>query len=250
MRSWCSRRARRSPARSVAARTKRSSFPPSARTAVPAHQVHPARVQQAAPLLAWAIPPPAAARTRIDWWGAVETILLAWNPKKWPWLDLPDEIRSLHEHGSLDERWGCGNRKNVPVGSRFFLIRLGAAPKGIIGSGWTTAKPYTESDSDSDRGRRREAKYVDIAFDRLHDVPPISLAVLQKKPFGSFHWITQTSGITIPAEISARLEKLWSRPANDPEHPERRRSGASTLTFSSESPTHSPGRVRSHPKAN
>lgn len=146
---------------------------------------------------------------------ASETILLAWNPRKWPWPEFAAGLRSLRESGSLEERWGCGNRKHVAVGSRFFLIRLGVEPKGIIGSGWTISLPYAEYDGLAGGARRRKPayKYVDIAFERLFDTPPVPLPELLKKPFGGFHWITQTSGITINAEIATKLEELWRRRA-------------------------------------
>ena len=64
------------------------------------------------------------------------TYLFVWNPKRWhQWNDLDQEIEQVGMTGRADSTWSTGNRKNLPIGSRFFLIRLGTEPKGIMGSG-------------------------------------------------------------------------------------------------------------------
>ncbi len=138
-----------------------------------------------------------------------ETILLAWNPRKWPWRDFAEQLETIREHGSADDRWGCGNRKRIPVGSRFFLIRLGVPPKGIIASGWTTSAPYQPEDWHAARNRAPRRNFVDITFDKLFETPPIPLEVLQRTPFSKFHWAIQMSGVLIPQEIATPLERLW-----------------------------------------
>ncbi len=139
-----------------------------------------------------------------------ETILLAWNPRKWPWSDFAEQLETAREHGSVDDRWGCGNRKRIPVGSRFFLIRLGVPPKGIMASGWTTSLPYESEEWGSDRSqRRRPYHFVDITFDRLFATPPLPLEILQRTPFSKFHWAIQMSGVLIPQGIAAPLERIW-----------------------------------------
>ena len=73
----------------------------------------------------------------------MSTFLFAWNPKKWDWKerDLTKKILKVAANGSAEDSWSCGNRKELPLGSRFFLIRLGKDPKGIVGSGLTTTDP-------------------------------------------------------------------------------------------------------------
>jgi len=141
-----------------------------------------------------------------------ETILLAWNPRKWPWSDLAEQLQAIREHGSMDDRWGCGNRKRIAVGSRVFLIRLGVPPKGIMASGWTISPPYEGEDWDAARARRgRPCHFVDVTFDQLFAEPRIPLTALQNAPFAKFHWAIQMSGVIIPQEIAAPLEKAWKR---------------------------------------
>jgi len=139
-----------------------------------------------------------------------ETILLAWNPRKWPWADFAEQLQAVREHGSVDDRWGCGNRKRIPLGSRCFLIRLGVPPKGIIASGWTTAPPYEDADWNLARSRSgRPRNFVDVTFDSLFAEPRIPLTTLQRAPFAKFHWAIQMSGVLIPQAIAEPLERAW-----------------------------------------
>ena len=69
-----------------------------------------------------------------------ETYLFAWNPTSFEWPALDDQIRKIRETGVADDRWSCGRAKNIPPGSRFFLIRLRNEPRGIVGSGVTLTR--------------------------------------------------------------------------------------------------------------
>ena len=71
----------------------------------------------------------------------MENYLLSWNPKKWGWSDYKDVIADINSFGFATYSWSCGNRKNINVGDRIFLIRQGIEPRGIIGSGWAATTP-------------------------------------------------------------------------------------------------------------
>ena len=73
----------------------------------------------------------------------VATYLFAFNPAIWNWPELPADIRKLARRGHLDTTWSCGRHRNIEPGSRAFLVRLGVAPKGILGSGVTLTAPET-----------------------------------------------------------------------------------------------------------
>ncbi|HEV2223677.1 MAG TPA: hypothetical protein VGR84_11805 [Candidatus Acidoferrales bacterium] len=95
------------------------------------------------------------------------TYLFVWNPKRWhQWNDLDQEIEQVGITGRADSRWSTGNRKDLPIGSRFFLIRLGTEPKGIMGSGVTSSEPYSGPHWDPSRPTE-QASYVDLWFDFL-----------------------------------------------------------------------------------
>jgi 5-methylcytosine-specific restriction protein A len=144
----------------------------------------------------------------------VATFLFAWNPNKWHWKDddLTNQVLRVADTGSAEDSWSCGNRKELPVGSRFFLIRLGQEPKGIVGSGYTTSDPEIGPHWDSILARQgKEGLFVDLDFDFLSKQPLISWNELQRSPFSKFSWGIQASGVRLPETIALQLERLWTR---------------------------------------
>ena len=143
------------------------------------------------------------------------TYLLNWNPKRFDWFELPDEIEELRAWGSLEGTWSCGVTKRILPGDRFYLMRLGVPPKGIVGSGWITRGSYEglhwdEQLADEDR----RALFVDVCFDaRLgaeHELI-LDLDVLQTDPIlGQMNCLAQGSGIHIPDHIADELQRHWS----------------------------------------
>lgn len=166
------------------------------------------------------------------------TYLLNWNPNRWDWFELEEEIAILEEEGWLNSRWSCGVTKRIKPGDRFFLMRLGKAPKGtpkgIMGSGWITSEPFDElhwEDELADSGR--SARFVDIVFDSLlnSDFEQIlELDYLREHPILSqMNWLQQASGVQIPERVAEELQREWSDfltvsvppPSNTPSEGER-----------------------------
>lgn len=142
------------------------------------------------------------------------TFLFAWNPKKWEWKEgeLTKQVLKIAATGSAEDRWSCGNRKELPVGSRYFLIRLGKEPKGIVGSGQTTSKPELGVHWDAVLKRQgKEALYVDLKFDFLSKEPLITWDELQEPCYSKVSWGIQASGVLIPETVANELETLWQR---------------------------------------
>ncbi len=144
------------------------------------------------------------------------SFLFAWNPKVWPWNDLPLAISEIRERGFIVQRWACGSRKQVRQGDRVFLIRLGLEPKGIFGSGVVVSKPYRAPHYVPEKARAgRMAWRVDVRFDKLLD--PEQEAIIPREQlvyeaqFATMHWDTQMSGVSIPEAIANVLEEHWAR---------------------------------------
>lgn len=147
----------------------------------------------------------------------MEAYLLTWNPKRWTWENLESEIVKVQRTGSVKSRWSCGVRTHLPVGSRFFLIRLGD-PKtnGIIGAGTTLTEPFHADHFDeSKRAEGVEALYVDVKFTSLGTVPVVDWATLNSTPLDGCNWRTQASGIRIPDDIADSLEALYFGSAHE-----------------------------------
>lgn len=141
----------------------------------------------------------------------MDTYLLAWNPKRWDWKTLADDCETVARGGSARRPWSCGNSKGILVGSRFFLVRLGSDPKGIVGAGRIASSPYEDSHWDPTREKRGDkALYVDVDFESLARNPLIRWAELQNPPLAGFPWATRMSGIMIRPPYVQELEKRWS----------------------------------------
>jgi 5-methylcytosine-specific restriction protein A len=159
-------------------------------------------------------------RTESVYWAAkrMRTFLLSWNPNQWRWDYLHDSIRHVTSQGFSDDHWSCGNRRDIDMGDRFFLIRLGKNPRGIVASGFVTSPAFDGPHWDEDRAVDGDTSiYVNVRFDAITENPTIPIAELDQPPMESVHWHSQSSGTQIEAAVAAAVEELWrSRVAIQP----------------------------------
>ena len=142
----------------------------------------------------------------------MNTFLLTWNPKKYEWENFAEDAKRVLRSG-LDGTWSSGNSKRPRPGDRFFQLRQGVEPKGIIGSGWITSQPRLAAHF-AETGQR--ARYVGVRWDCLVDFEttgPLGREALAGGLLGAVNWNTQASGIQIPPEAAAELEELWRKHA-------------------------------------
>jgi 5-methylcytosine-specific restriction protein A len=140
------------------------------------------------------------------------TYLLTWNPKKWDWKNLKQNVARVKRTGSLREGdWSVGNTKSINVGDRVFNMRLGVEPRGIFGSGRATSTYFTAPHWSGERGKK--ARYITMDWDTLLDpeVDRILPIDFLKSALDGMHWESQRSGISIPDDIAEQLEKHWGR---------------------------------------
>jgi hypothetical protein len=69
--------------------------------------------------------------------------LFAWNPAKWDWKDLLDDIDQVKTAGKVTIRWSCTSYRRIKLGDRVFMVRLGSEPRGIMASGRVASEPFT-----------------------------------------------------------------------------------------------------------
>ena len=140
----------------------------------------------------------------------MKTWLITWNPNRWDWENLKEDIVSLQKYGFLDLRWSCGRTKRIVAGDRVFLMRQGTEPRGIIASGLVQTPPYYQPHWDRDRND--QALFITVRFDTLVD-PAIDgllpIAQFNDGPLAQVHWATQTSGILIEPRAALELETRW-----------------------------------------
>ena len=136
----------------------------------------------------------------------MKAFLFAWNPVKWPWPELPNDIIILRETGIFVEAWSCSSHKSVRPGDRAYLIRLGKQPMGIMGSGFVSSEPFT-----SDKNGVRRTRVL-INFEVLLDPDREAILPMEELRSGKLkdqHWSTQASGISIKPHVVEELDALW-----------------------------------------
>lgn len=137
----------------------------------------------------------------------MKTFLFAHNPENWQWDNLDNAISDIETKGCHREKWSIISHKQVSVGNRAFLMRLGSKTpnKGIIGAGYVVTEPFL---SEHWSGNGKMVNRVIIEFETLSKEPIISIQKLQNSlPY--HNWTPQSSGIEIPETVASELEKIW-----------------------------------------
>jgi 5-methylcytosine-specific restriction protein A len=120
--------------------------------------------------------------------------LLTWNPERY----TLDQFRNYLSRASNDEEtWSTGPRKELPVGSRLYLMRLGIEPKGIVGIGRCTGAVQQLPHWDPSRQKRGDtSNYASVSFDKIQEEPFLPLQSLIDR-WPQLVWTPQSSGIEI-----------------------------------------------------
>ena len=136
--------------------------------------------------------------------------LLTWNPKRWPWADMEEDLQRFQQQGFLEMRWSCGNTKRLSPGDEVILVKLGERPKGVIGLGRAVDYPYEADHWDVEE--QKTALYVFVRLELLEKEPIVSEAELLESPFSRHDWFPQKSGTEIDRSVFAKLRaKLLAR---------------------------------------
>src|SRR5258707_10665677 len=136
--------------------------------------------------------------------------LFTWNPRLFHGWDPRAAAEEFRRSGKYEMDWSSGNTKKPKRGDRFYFIRLGPPPNGIIGRGSITSdSPY--------RGRpwrasQKFANYCDLKFDALVDGSRQVIFPTQQllqPPFSTQLWSPRSSGVEIDEQVAGALEKNW-----------------------------------------
>ena len=136
----------------------------------------------------------------------MKAYLFGWNPIKFKWEDLDDDIQKLAINGKLEEDWSVASHKTIKPGDRAYVIRVGVEPKGIFASGIISSEPFLAS------RKGRIYHRINIAIDTLlnpEKQPILTLDILKTGNLAAQTWTPQASGISIRSEIIDELEGLW-----------------------------------------
>jgi len=136
----------------------------------------------------------------------MKTYLFGWNPIKFKWEDMDDDIATLAKTGKLEDNWSVVSHKTIQPGDRAYIIRLGVEPKGIFASGYIVSEPYLAS------RKGRIYHRITIGMDVLLNPdkqPILALDILKTGNLAAQTWTPQASGISIRPELVDELEGVW-----------------------------------------
>lgn len=141
----------------------------------------------------------------------MKTFLFTWNPNKWQWETLSNDINRIKSSGPIIEGWSIKSHKMVNIGDRAFFMKLGKDnPKGIFASGHVISNSFTGPHWD---GSGKQDIKVNIEIDVLLDPDHstiLDLSLLQSDPILSKNnWTPQSSGMPINDKLNSKLENLW-----------------------------------------
>jgi hypothetical protein len=136
----------------------------------------------------------------------MKAYLFGWNPLKWPWEDLDNDIRKLSQSGNLKDNWSVISHKSIQPGDRAYIVRVGVEPKGIFASGFISSQPYQAF-------RKGRAYYrIEITLDVLLNPAKeriLAMEILKTGNLAEQNWTPQASGISIKPQLVEELEGVW-----------------------------------------
>ena len=136
----------------------------------------------------------------------MRAFLFGWNPVKFEWADLDEDIAKLRSGRVLEDNWSAASHKTIKPGDRAYVVRLGVEPKGIFASGIITSEPFVAY-----RNGRHYYR-VNIQFDTLLNPDReliLTLDILKTGDLTKQTWTPQASGISIKPELVDELEGVW-----------------------------------------
>ena len=136
----------------------------------------------------------------------MKAYLFGWNPVKFKWDDLDDDIAKLQTGHKLEEDWSVASHKTIQPGDRAYIVRVGVEPKGIFASGIISSEPFLAL------RKGRTYHRIVIEFDVLLNPdkhPILTLDILKTGNLAAQTWTPQASGISIRPELVDELEGVW-----------------------------------------
>jgi len=136
----------------------------------------------------------------------MKAYLFGWNPQKWPWTDLDEDIKKLSVNGALEDNWSVVSHKTIQPGDRAYFVRVGVEPKGIFASGFISSKPYPAVH------KGRSYYRIAIQFDILlnpNTEPILAMDILKSGRIAEQNWTPQASGISIRPQLVDEVEQVW-----------------------------------------
>lgn len=137
--------------------------------------------------------------------------LMAWNPKKWKWDEMDNDIEEIQKKGFTECVWSCGSKQPVN-GDLFFIVMVGTKNNGIFGSGIIDSlEKDVISDVNQSKTNKIHGKINVLLNPQKENILNVKLLneVFSKEKYSKIIWEPQKSGIRINDSIHEQLKDLW-----------------------------------------
>ena len=135
-------------------------------------------------------------------------ILGTWNPALAPWPTRAVVIAATGRGEATASSWSVANRRHgVHPGDRFYLLKVGKPPRGMVGRGTILTQPYAAPHWDGTPGKM--TRIVEIEFDSLVESDQALPVSVLSDQLPHTNWRPQSSGTTVHPADEAALERLW-----------------------------------------
>jgi 5-methylcytosine-specific restriction protein A len=141
------------------------------------------------------------------------TYLLTWNPARWHWANLSEEVAAVRNGRAVAFRWSSGNTTRIEPGDRLFILKQGSGERGSFGVGRATSGVFEDAHYDDDRADAGDtALYVDGIWETLLNPETEQILPLEELEdrVPGMYWAPPASGTSIPVESAALVERLWA----------------------------------------
>ena len=144
--------------------------------------------------------------------------LFTWNPERFDKAKIREHVVEQESSGSTVMGWSTGNRTQVEVGARTYLLRQVEDPVGIVGIGEVIGSVEEAPHWDLKK-REKGATYnwVPVRWRELSTEPLLSVDALVSATGEEKLWHSRSGGVKIAPEIAARIDELMpEKPGPEP----------------------------------
>ncbi len=160
-----------------------------------------------------------------EWWRAAQvplpaererttdaTYLFTWDPARYSAAEIEEKVEEISKSGSAIMDWSTGSRRHLSPGERVFLLRQGAEPRGLVGSGRVEGETKKDPHwGEEERKQGEETWVVPVRWDTLSTKPLVSRAELIQETGKEKIWNTRVGGVKLEPLLAIALGRLWSR---------------------------------------
>lgn len=136
--------------------------------------------------------------------------LLTWNPALYPESKLQPPVDRLKSEGSVEFGWSTGQRREISLGERVYLVAQGDGPRGLVGVGNVVGAveemPHWRDDL---RAQGKTSRIVPVRWSALATAPFVDRATLISATGEEKAWSSRSGGVQLSPDVAGKLEEFW-----------------------------------------